>query len=117
MTSHDSALVLSLLSLSVLGCGGGHSSQPQPGSPVTPMASVAPAVALSPTRPILSEDLLEVTVFDAPDLSRSARVASDGQIALPLIGSVQAAGRTPTELATDIEARLKATYMVNPRVA
>jgi polysaccharide export outer membrane protein len=75
------------------------------------------SAATSPTRPIGTEDLLEITVFDSPELSRSARVAGDGAIALPLIGNVPAAGRTPGELASEIEARLRATYMVNPRVA
>ena len=44
-------------------------------------------------------------------------MASSGNIAMPLIGSVQAAGRTAVQLAREIEARLRAGYIRDPRVS
>jgi polysaccharide export outer membrane protein len=53
-------------------------------------------------------DVLRVTVWRNPDLSGDAIVRPDGTISLPLIGDLRAAGRTPTEIRTDIANRLKA---------
>ena len=53
-------------------------------------------------------DVLRVTVWRNPDLSGDAIVRPDGTISLPLIGDLKAAGRTPTEIRTDIANRLKA---------
>jgi polysaccharide biosynthesis/export protein len=48
-------------------------------------------------------------------LSVSEPVRPDGKIAVPLVGDLDAAGRTPEELAGDITKKL-ATYIVNPKV-
>jgi polysaccharide export outer membrane protein len=73
--------------------------------------------ALPASRPLGADDLVEVTVFEAPELSRAVRVASDGTVSLPVIGSVQAAGLEPTELASAVESRLRGAYMVDPHVS
>lgn len=44
------------------------------------------------------EDLLEVLVWDEPDLSRTVTVRPDGMITVPLIGDVKAAGLTTDEI-------------------
>ena len=62
------------------------------------------------------EDVLEVSVWRTPDLSREAVVRPDGRISLPLIGDVMAVGSTTTELRDDITEKLKA-YKENPTVA
>lgn len=62
-------------------------------------------------------DQLSITVVDAPDLSNPVRVAADGDIAMPLLGTVKAAGLTPRELAMLLEALLRRTYMKDPHVA
>lgn len=43
-------------------------------------------------------DEIEITVFSAPELTRTVTVAPDGRITLPLIGSVRAADLSPAEL-------------------
>ncbi len=63
------------------------------------------------------EDLLEIAVFEVPELSRTVRVSASGQISLPLIGVVKAAGLSPAELERSLTERLKATYMKNPQVS
>jgi polysaccharide export outer membrane protein len=62
-------------------------------------------------------DRLRVLVFEQPSLSNSYAVDASGHIAMPLIGSVPANKRTTTQLARDIEARLRNGYIRDPRVA
>ena len=60
-------------------------------------------------------DQLEINVWKNPELSLSAPIRPDGKISLPLAGDVLAIGKTPEELANDIEEKLKA-YVKNPNV-
>jgi polysaccharide export outer membrane protein len=62
------------------------------------------------------EDLLEISVLEAPDLNRTVRVSDDGAISLALLGSIQVAGLSTRELQADLEDRLRHTYMKNPQV-
>jgi polysaccharide export outer membrane protein len=62
------------------------------------------------------QDLIEISVFQVPDLSRTVRVNSAGQISLPLIGTVQAGGLTIQELEATIAKQLDAKYLQNPQV-
>jgi polysaccharide biosynthesis/export protein len=63
-----------------------------------------------------NDDLLSISVWKEPDLTKQVPVRSDGKISLPLIGDIQAAGRTPSQLEQDIADRLKA-YITNPQVS
>jgi len=62
-----------------------------------------------------NEDLLAINVWKEPDLSRSIPVRSDGKISLPLVGEVQATGRTPLQLEQDIAGKLR-NYIAEPEV-
>jgi len=62
-------------------------------------------------------DLLKITVLEAPDLSQPVRVAADGEISMPMLGTIKAAGLTPRELELVLEALLRRTYMKEPHVA
>lgn len=62
-----------------------------------------------------AQDLLEIKVFEAPDLNRSLRVSARGQISLPLLGSVEAAGLTAQQLEALLEFKLH-KYMKEPHV-
>jgi polysaccharide export outer membrane protein len=53
-------------------------------------------------------DTLKVTVWKNSDLSTEAKVRPDGTITLPLIGDLQAAGRTPAQLRAEITSKLSA---------
>lgn len=64
-----------------------------------------------------AQDLLQVTIFGVPDLSRDVRVNSNGQISLPLIGGVKAGGMTIPELEKNIGDLLAKTYLQNPQVS
>jgi polysaccharide export outer membrane protein len=61
-------------------------------------------------------DLLEISVFGAPDLDNSYQVDFEGKLKLPLVGTVPAAGFTASELATHLERRLGETYLQDPDV-
>lgn len=62
------------------------------------------------------DDQLQVSVWHNPDLSVSVPVRPDGKITVPLIGDVQAGGRTPEQVADEIKDKLKA-YVRDPQVA
>jgi len=63
-----------------------------------------------------AQDVLEVNVFGIDDLKREVQVDSGGKVLLPLVGQMQAGGRTPGEFSEDMERALKAKYMKNPQV-
>lgn len=60
-------------------------------------------------------DTLQIFVWDHEDLSTEVQVRPDGKISTPLVEDLQAAGRTPTQLARDIENILK-EYIRTPVV-
>lgn len=61
-------------------------------------------------------DELTVTVFRVEDLSGDHRVDPNGFIDMPLIGRVQAAGKTSDQLATEIETRFAVRHLRDPSV-
>lgn len=61
------------------------------------------------------DDQVEVKVWKNPELSVSAPVRPDGMISVPLIGDVQAGGKTPTAVAATIKEQL-AVYIRNADV-
>lgn len=65
---------------------------------------------------ISAQDKLEISVFQVPDLSRSVEVDASGKVLLPLVGQLQASGRTPEEFSQDITAALRRNYVKNPQV-
>jgi len=60
-------------------------------------------------------DVVQVFVWKEADLTRDVTVRYDGKISLPLLGDVPAAGRTPLQLASDLEARL-GRFVASPQV-
>src|SRR6266850_89714 len=63
-----------------------------------------------------ADDRVQVTVWRNPELSITAPVRPDGKISVPLIGDVEAGGRTPGEVAESIKRQL-AVYIREPSVA
>ncbi len=62
-----------------------------------------------------ASDVLEISVWQSPDLNRTVTVRFDGRITFPLAGEVVAAGLAPTELAAEIGERLR-EFIRNPQV-
>lgn len=77
----------------------------------------APAVAQTSdyTYVIGAGDNLNIVVWRNPDLSMSVPVRPDGKMSAPLVEELQAQGKTPVELARDVEKRLS-TYVRDPIV-
>jgi polysaccharide export outer membrane protein len=77
--------------------------------------TAAPAATAEEPYRIGKEDVLDVSVWRDADLSRTLPVRPDGFITLPMVGEVQAEGRTTVELEQDIAHRLQ-KYIQTPRV-
>lgn len=60
-------------------------------------------------------DKIQISVWNNPDLSVAEPIRPDGMVAVPLVGDIQAAGRTPEELAANIESELL-SYIKSPNV-
>jgi polysaccharide export outer membrane protein len=62
------------------------------------------------------EDLLDISVFEVPELSRTVRVSATGEISLPLIGTLKVAGENPIALEQMLRDTLRKTYLNDPQV-
>ncbi len=72
----------------------------------------APSEAFTLSR----EDVVEVSVWKEPELSRQVPIRPDGKIALPLVGEMQAEGLTPKELESNVTKALS-PLVRDPRVS
>lgn len=88
--------------------GSGRTTLERPDTRVTPMVGANYRIG--------ANDVLTVNVWHEPEVSRNVPVRPDGKISLPLLGDVQAAGLTPTELQNELDARFS-KYLTNPDVS
>ena len=61
-----------------------------------------------------SADMLDITVFKVPELSKTVQVSETGTINLPLVGEVQAAGKTTQELERVLTAQARRHLPAKP---
>jgi len=61
-------------------------------------------------------DTIQVDVFNVPELSREMQIDASGRISMPLVGTIEARGKTASELAEAIEGTLRGRYVRNPEV-
>ena len=102
------AAVLALAGLSLAACDSGGRGKP-------PVVEHQPP-AVPDDYVIGSGDQLSIFVYRNPDLSEGGvAVRPDGRISTPLIEDIVAAGKTPTQLAREIEQRLS-KYIQDPNV-
>src|ERR1700735_11302 len=89
----------------------------QSSQPAVPVANAAQKAAPStdPNYVIGPQDVLDISVWKEPEVSRVVPVRPDGRISLPLLNDVQAAGLTPAALAAQLTDSLK-KYVTNPQV-
>lgn len=80
-------------------------------------ASPAGGGVIGPDYVIGPEDILEIDVFDAPELRQRVRVENDGSINVRLLGHVQAAGLTTLQMRTELEADWGKNYLQDPQVS
>lgn len=96
----------------------------EPGAHLTQVDATAlppPAGAIGPaqerTYRIGPFDKLAINVFGVPELSQTIQVDAAGRIALPLVGDIEAAGKTPQDVSNEITERLRGRYVRNPQVS
>ena len=61
-------------------------------------------------------DLIELSVLGEKELNRKLRISQSGRVSIPLIGTVNAAGRTEEQLASDIAAKLSREHLQDAQV-
>ena len=122
-----SLLFVVALFLALVGCAPSHSSSLRSGQAqaVTTSAVLPPPDTTSADGAYtgLSEyrigpyDLLTISVFQVDEMNRDVRVNSSGQFSLPLIGTIQAGGKTVQELEHEIADKLAQGYLQDPQVS
>jgi polysaccharide biosynthesis/export protein len=102
-----SAAVILIAGCSSVGIGGNQLAMAP--TTTTEAASAAPDYLIGPL------DQIEIFVWRSPELSTNITVRPDGRISTPLVEDMVAAGKTPSELARDLEASLR-EYVKTPEV-
>ena len=82
-----------------------------------PPASALPPPQLTEAEVLGPGDVVEVRVFDEPDLSGTHQISANGTIRLPLVGVVKAAGRTADQLTVRIEQAYNERYLKDADVS
>ena len=109
MTQHHNGLLALLIAVASAACASGGGSESAP-----PPAAVAQTSV--DAYHIGVDDLVKVSVWRNPELEVTVPVRPDGRISVPLVGDVLAAGRTPDEVAADLQEKL-AVFVRDPQVA
>ena len=120
MTAHRIVPLLTLLMLMSIGAFAQSDSASRAPVPATAAADKqareASRAAHSDSAYVIgANDVLAISVWKEPDISRNVPVRSDGKISLPLVGELQASGQTPLQLEQEITKRLQ-SYISEPEV-
>lgn len=108
---HQIAMLIAFAAIVLLGaCQSGPAPAGNPG-PAVSTGAQAPAYRLG------NGDSVRVTVFGEDSLSGDFEVDGAGNISMPLIGSVSAAGLTIQQFEQQVESQLRAGYLNEPRVS
>ena len=101
------------------------SQAPAPSPPASPNPVAGSATAVRPNAAAVGpsadyvigkEDLLELGVFQQPDLTRIVRVSGDGTISLPLLGVIAVDGLTTKQAEAKLRDLLAERYLTDPQV-
>lgn len=91
-------------------------ASPALAAPLPPPDTIARVTPGASEYRIGPADTLDINVNQLPEFTKTVEVDPAGRILLPLIGQLQAAGRTPAQLSDDIATALKQKYMKDPLV-
>ncbi len=94
-------------------------SSPKAPAPPRGIDDITASCSNLPAQPVGPDDLIAVTVYDSPELSRMIRVSADGTLRLPMLKQkIHAQGKMPSDLETAIAEALKADgILVDPVVS
>lgn len=104
--------------------GWAQSAAPSAYRPAIPVAQPADPYGAAPAAAAVNSDdyilvpgdLIDVKVYQEPDLESVLRVSQDGAVVFPLIGRVNVGGMSPLAAAKTIQSLLDKDYLVNPQV-
>ncbi len=82
-----------------------------------PDTTTLPAPDLARVEVLGPGDVVDVRIFNEPELSGAHQISASGTIRLPLVGSMQAAGLSPDDLTTRITAAYNEKYLRNAEVS
>jgi polysaccharide export outer membrane protein len=89
----------------------------QAGAPAAETKSLLLNTRIGPNYLIGPEDVLSIDVFDVPELSKlKVEVGNDGNVAVPLLGNVRAAGLTQHQLRDELAEEWGKKYLQDPQV-
>ena len=71
----------------------------------------SPSTFSGPDYRVNSGDQLEISVWREDELQREVRVLPDGTISFPLVGTIEAAGKTAAQLEQEISSKLKSNFV------
>src|SRR5213078_4992204 len=92
-------------------------SRSAPSAAPAQCSAPVPAALSAPTGYILSaNDQVAVEVFGEEDLRTNGRLNGEGNLSVPLLGSIHLAGLTLSQAATRLTDLYARDYLVNPRV-
>ncbi len=106
----DGALFLLLCALSLP--GGGLLAAPPSKAPLRADPFKAPPASYR----LSANDLIHIKVFGEDELECSSRIARDGTVPFPLLGSIHIGGKTVLDATSAIQSALR-TYLLNPQIA
>lgn len=106
---HTISVLLVLLLTAMPACGHAQTEPARSSSP--------DQVTVDAPSTVSNGDMLDVMVFESPDLSAKARVGEDGDVLLPLIGKVRVQGLSLADASAEIRARLmQRQFVKDPKV-
>jgi polysaccharide biosynthesis/export protein len=112
-------LAVSVLSLAVASIASAQVPSPHvnpPESGASALASPPSALDAAANYQIGPEDVLDISVWKNPELSRTVPVRPDGKVTIPLVNDFQAAGLTPSDLRDQLVSRLS-DFVPSPEVS
>jgi polysaccharide export outer membrane protein len=116
--------IIPMLALFALftGCAGPQPIGLSPGIQTADLGTLPPPTAsdqLAAAREYLigPSDKLKIDVFGVPEMQKDIQVDASGRLSFPLIGVIDASGKTPGELAAVIAGRLRGQYIRDPQVS
>ncbi len=116
--------LIGVLTLGLAAAADDSTGPPPPESPAPP--AIEPALPIGPAglltqsaadHPVGAEDLLEISVFEIPELNRTVRVSESGTISLPLLGEMEVRGLTGMQLEDRLREALTKKYLQDPQVS
>ena len=129
MTANRTLLLIGLITPLTLGPALGADDQPARDGPVPQETPATPEIehalpigpggllpAAAADHPVGAEDLLEISVFEIPELNRTVRVSERGTISLPLLGEMEVRGLTAMQVEDKLRDALTQKYLQDPQV-